>query len=117
MSLDIWLYDAPKCEKCGHPGLGAEVFSANITHNLSSMADAVDLYPCVWRPDEIGIKSAGEIIPKLSAGINILKSNPNHYRTYEPENGWGLYNDFIPWLERYLEACKQYPDATIRVSR
>jgi len=32
-------------------------------------------------------------------------------------NGWGLYEDFVPWIERYLAACEEYPEAIIRVSR
>ena len=32
-------------------------------------------------------------------------------------NGWGMYEHFVPFVEKYLEACKEYPDAVIEVSR
>ncbi len=32
------------------------------------------------------------------------------YRALEPENKWGTYDNFVPWVERYLAACEEYPD-------
>jgi hypothetical protein len=90
-----------------------EVFDANITHNLTQMADAVGLYKPVWRPDENGIQTAADMIPFLRDGIAELERNPDRYRKMEPENKWGTYDDFIPWLKRYLAACEEHPDATI----
>jgi len=40
-----------------------------------------------------------------------------HYRQFDASNGWGKYKDFVPWLSKYLQACKDYPDANIHVSR
>jgi hypothetical protein len=36
---------------------------------------------------------------------------------YEHGNGWGDYDGFITFVRDYLEACEQYPDANVRVSR
>lgn len=94
-----------------------EVFEANITHNLNKMADAVGIYGPLWRPEDSGIKTAGDLIPFLSDGIAELKRDPERYRKLEPENGWGTYDDFVPWLKRYLAACIEYPDAEISASR
>ena len=32
-------------------------------------------------------------------------------------NGWGLYEHFVPWIERYLAACIANPDSIVTVSR
>jgi hypothetical protein len=94
-----------------------ELYWANITHNLNKMADAAGIYEHLWRPEEIGITKAGELIPPLTEGLDKLKSNPDHYKTFNPSNGWGDYDGFVNWVERYLKACKENPDGTINVSR
>lgn len=107
MSLSITLYDTEE----------NEVFRQNVTHNLNRMADAAGIYKAIWRPDEIGIQTAGELIPILSKGIEELKSDPEKFRELEPANKWGTYETFVPWVERYLAACEENPDATIYASR
>lgn len=95
-----------------------DVFDANTTHNLGSMARAAGIYYPLWRPEEIGLTKAGELIPFLEAGLKILTIDRDHLiREHEPENGWGTHAQFVPWVERYLEACREYPDAEIEVSR
>jgi len=50
-------------------------------------------------------------------GITQLKSDPKRFKEFDAKNGWGTYDDFLPWLQKYLEACEAYPDAEIRASR
>lgn len=95
----------------------SEVFSANITHNLGNMASEAGIYEYVWRPEELGIMKAKELIEPLKAGIAELKRNPIKYKQFNPSNGWGSYDIFVPWLEKYLVACEEYPEAEITVSR
>ena len=94
-----------------------EIYSANITHNLNKMAEAAGIYEAVWRPEEHGYTHAKDIIEILESGINKMKENPDYYKTFNAPNGWGTYGNFLPWLEKYLEACKKDPDAEIQVSR
>ncbi len=94
-----------------------EVFSANITHNLNEMADKAGIYQACWRPEEIGAKYAYDIIPLLEKGLEDLKARPEYFEQFNASNGWGLYKDFVPWVERYLAACKENPNAKISVSR
>jgi hypothetical protein len=107
MSLDVYLTAVRK----------TEVFSANITHNLGRMADEAGIYECVWRPDEADIKHAGELIEPLRNGIALMESAPERFRAFDAPNGWGTYDQFVPWLKKYLHACEQNPDAAIGVSR
>ncbi len=107
MSLDISLTQVmPTC-----------VFDANITHNLGKMARAVGLYEYLWCPEELGISRAGDLIPALKMGLAALEFEPPRFLEYEAPNGWGRYCDFVPFVRKYLAACEEYPDATIRASR
>lgn len=108
MSLDVSL----TCAHCG-----TELFEANITHNLNTMAVEGGFYEPVWEPEEIGIFEAHQLTPKLEEAVAKLRAQPEHYKLFDSPNGWGLYENFLPWLERYLEACKAHPDAKVTVSR
>lgn len=94
-----------------------EVYSANITHNLGKMADAAGIYQHLWRPEEINITEAKDLIEPLTIGLKKLKDSPEHYKQFNASNGWGLYEHFVPFVENYLNACIEYPEATIGISR
>lgn len=96
---------------------GEEVFSANITHNLGRMANKCGMYESLWRPDENRMLKAKDIIEDLADGLALMKSNPAFFRKFDAPNGWGLYEHFVPWVERYLKACFEYPEADISISR
>lgn len=93
------------------------VFSSNITHNLNTMADAAGIYDACWRPEELGIKEASELIEPLSSGLALLKAHPSKFKEFNSPNGWGTYSDFVPWVEEYLAACKKYPKAQVEACR
>jgi hypothetical protein len=125
MSLDVSLIGNEReedvtCYSCGHTHkeqVTDTYFDSNITHNLNRMAEAVGIYYHLWRPEEIGIALAGELIEPLTKGLKELKANPENYKGYNASNGWGTYDHFVPWVEEYLNACKRFPDAKIKVSR
>jgi len=122
VSLDIWLTvpnpDACKsaCEHCEVPKT-LEVYSANVTHNLNRMAEVAGIYKVLWRGPENGIKKADDLIRPLSEGLWFLKNNPETCKKLNPDNGWGSYDAFVPWVERLLEACRDNPQADVGVSR
>ncbi len=93
------------------------VFDTNITHNLTTMADKAGIYYALWRPEEIQKEKAGELIELLEKGLSELKLNPEYFKQFNTSNGFGLYEHFIPFVEEYLEACKNYPESQIEVSR
>ena len=120
MSLDVYLnrkrylsYDEGKT----YTEDNEQVYWANITHNLGQMADKAGIYEALWRPDEIGKEKASEIVELLEKGLNDLKERPEYFKTFNSPNGWGMYEHFVPFVEKYLEACKDFPDALIEVSR
>lgn len=94
-----------------------EVYHDNITHNLGGMAAAAGIYKHLWRPDEIGITIAAELVSPLANGLALLKANHDKFRQHNPENGWGNYEGLVRFVESYLQACKRYPESTVDVWR
>lgn len=113
------------------------LFSKNITHNLKEMAMAADLYKPIWRPyqlvngydieeddhkkqwefeESVTIK-AKDITELVKKGLKKLKAKPDYYKKYNPENGWGSYEGLVKFVEEYLEALEEYPDAIVITSR
>lgn len=92
------------------------VFTSNITHNLGGMARAAGIYDHLWQPQKIGIKRAGELIVPLKMGIELMKSDPQRFKKFDAKNGWGTYEQFLPWIGSYLQACIDNPDADVSVS-
>lgn len=93
------------------------VFDYNITHNLNIMAEKAGVYDALWRPEERGWKLAKDIISSLEAGLTELQTKPEYYQQFNPANGWGDYEGLVRFVEAYLAACREYPDAEIGVSR
>lgn len=140
MSLDVYLnrkrylsYDEGKT----YTEDTEQVYWANITHNLNTMAGEAGIYEALWRPhrlkegynisendhqaewkfEEENTTLAKDIIPLLEKGLSDLKTRPEYFEKFNSPNGWGMYEHFVPFVEKYLEACKKYPDAIIEVSR
>lgn len=93
------------------------VYDANITHNLGKMADEAGLYRYLWRPEEVDVKHARDLIPRLTNGLELLRSDPQRFKKLNPPNGWGDYDGLVRFTEQYLAACKDHPDARVSVSR
>jgi len=115
MSLDVDL-ECPDCHGCDEH-YAPSLWHANITHNLVPMARAAGIYDEVWRPDEHEVATADQMIAPLDRGIAALEAESDRYHVLNPENGWGSYAGFLAFLRDYLEACRKYPTARVRVSR
>ena len=102
------------------------IFDNNITHNLGKMAAQVNvvwegraltLYDILWHADEHGFIVAHEIAEFLDVGWNVLLSDPEKFRQFNPSNGWGNYHNLCDFVYQYRNACWDNPDAAIRISR
>ena len=110
MSLDVSLTET----------LPTEVYWANITHNLGKMAKEAGIYYYLWRPEEIihsPVIHARQLIQALENGLEVLKSDPERFKDFNPANGWGNYESLIRFVENYLKSCREYPDSIVEVSR
>jgi len=144
MSLDVTLLGEENaveciCSECGHKHSKTEremLFDANITHNLTDMAEEAGIYEACWRPyrlhpdykemddydEEYDFEihhpmQAKDIIHLLEKGLADLKARPKYFKKFDASNGWGTYEHFVPWVSKYLEACKENPNAIIETSR
>jgi hypothetical protein len=139
MSLDVYLvrkkwvsYDELKT----FTESTEEIFNSNITHNFAAMAEKAGLYETLWRPyrlkkeyiefenrdeelkfEEKQITKAIDIIPYLEKGLKDLELRPNYFQTLNLRNGCGEYIDFFYFVKKYLDACNQYPESIVIVSR
>jgi hypothetical protein len=113
MSLDVDLMVTKPCS----------VYTANITHNLGKMASEVHLkngltlYNILWRPDEHGFTHAGQIVDSLHEGMVALITDPDHYRKFNPENGWGTYEGLVEFVKNYYQGCIENMQAELWISR
>ena len=127
MSLDVELvgpisYEHFPCPHCGAKNVKSEekrnvYYNSNITHNLNKMAERAQIYYHLWRPEEIEIKQAWELIKPLSDALLKLRLDPDYFKELDPLNGWGNYELFVIFVRDYLNACVANPNATIEVDR
>lgn len=93
------------------------VYDDNITHNLGAMAREAGVYLALWRPDEVGITTAAQLIEPLRAGLETLEGDPERFKKFNPKNGWGSYDGLVSFVRNYLAACIEHPGATVRACR
>lgn len=89
------------------------VYDSNITHNLGKMAAEAGIYHHLWRPEELGITKAEQLIEPLERGLSFLQADPEKYRQLDAANGWGKYEHLVAFVEQYLAACRDNPDADV----
>jgi len=107
MSLDVYLKVVRPCT----------IYNGNVTHNLQNMAEAAGILMELWHPEEIGITLARQLIEPLTAAVARLKAEPDKFRALNPPNGWGSYAGLLEFMEQYLQACSENPEAEVSVWR
>lgn len=93
------------------------LYENNITHNLNKMAEEVGLYKYLWIPDEIDITKASQLIEPLTIGLKKLREDQLYLETLNPSNGWGSYHGLVEFVREYLDACKEFPNAEVKIWR
>ena len=107
MSLNVYLSEVRE----------TTIYDRNITHNLNKMADEAGIYKHLWRPEEIEITKAAQLIEPLREGLSLLLSDPDRFKKFDPENKWGDYDGLVDFVREYLAACEENPNASVSVSR
>lgn len=108
MGLDIYLV-CPCCE--------CVIYTDNITHNLNKMAMELGVYKHLWRPDEISITTAKQLIEPLENARKLFENDWDKYKEFEPANGWGTRKGLLRFINGYLLACQKSHGARIEISR
>ena len=104
MSLDISLNKV----------MEVSVVDKNITHNLSKMWREAGVYDALYNSEG---KKAEDVIPTLEKGLQLMIQKPSHFKQFDASNGWGTYENAVPWLAELIEEFKKYPDGIIEISR
>lgn len=111
-----------------------QVLKINITYNLGKMASKIpisfyidnirkdtDLYHIIWRPEELFTEKMEiklkDVVEPLMMGFNYLISHEKELSKYNPENGYGHYENFVYCLPQYIRACYKWPNAVVEISR
>lgn len=90
----------------------AAVFESNITHNLGKMARAAGIFEALWASEQF--QTAADLIPILRQGIAAMEADPARFKAHDAKNGWGTYEQFLPWVRQVLAACVEHPEAVPR---
>lgn len=94
-----------------------EFWSKNITHNLNTMAteclcfDDYDLYDLLWRKDEPK-QSREWYVAHLAYCLDVLKDDPEHFKQFNPANGWGDYEQLCEFVEDFIRALIDMPEGS-----
>ena len=103
-----------------------EYFHINLTHNLTKMArqcsiigtcnynsdsGTLTLYDLLWHPkDNLGIEVPNEdYLQDVLQCCRKLREYPSFFKQYNPENGWGTY-------EQLLNRTREYAKALLSIS-
>ncbi len=108
MGLTVFLHD--ENEKI--------LFTADISHKHKLMAVTAGIKNVLWNPHEYcdeDVVHAEDIVSKLREGVIFLATNKKTIEALNPSQGsWVV---LLLFCTSYLQACKDFPNATIRVSR
>lgn len=94
-----------------------EFWHGNITHNLNLMAedcvcyDDTNLYCLLWRTYE---PTWGKwiYVSQLSCCLGILRRDPEYFKQFNPENGWGTYEQLCEFVEDFIKALIDMPEGS-----
>lgn len=83
----------------------------NITHNMGKMAREVPvegtnltLYDLLWHPEDQGLNMAGAPGYRgyVLKGFIYLRSHRKELLPFNPDNGWGNYDQLLEFTENFL---------------
>lgn len=103
-------------------------FHMNLTHNLTKMAMecyplpntgsglsyilCYNLYQLLWHPEQIGIiNPSEEYKDNVAQCYKKLLEEPDFFKQFNPDNGWGTYEQLLEGTRKYLNALEGISDA------
>ena len=117
---------ADEAKEMGWEGINRDYVSeyawaGNITHNLGKMAFNVmpdgkpyTLYSLLWGGK---YKSCRDLIGKLHECILYMLMNKEELKKYNPENGWGTYEQLLEFTKEFQMACIDNQDCEIEIDK
>lgn len=101
-----------------------EFWYGNITHNLTEMAEDClsfeeeyqhyNLYDLLWRDTQVPFTGVylNIYIAHLAYCLYVLKNDPDHFKKFNPENGWGTYEQLVNFVEDFIKALINMPEGS-----
>lgn len=98
-----------------------EFWHGNITHNLCGMAEDCmsfdeydqyyNLYDLLWRDTQAPFEGnyINVYIAHLAYCLYVLKNDPEHFKQFNPPNGWGTYEQLCQFTEEFIKALVSMP--------
>ena len=101
------VHECPDCS--GHPQ--DPRFEVNITYNVGNMLRRAGIHPKV-----LDGMSVEEALPIVKNGYAIMYDNPDYFRQFRPDNGWGTVKSTLDALRDLLNALEHgsHPDDKVR---
>lgn len=99
----------------GRMATAAEI--GNYTWNCRPMfeAAAADKYPEIQSPHDLIGKTGAEALPILAHIVSRMEADPATYEAMNPDNGWGSYKTWLPFLRKWRDACAEHPATIVNV--
>ena len=104
MSLDFHIEDSE----------GNELFWENYPHNGVPMWEKAGVYDALYMSQG---KPAGYLVGKLAIGVWHFERHFAEYQELDSPNGWGRAIHALPFLCDVLNACRDHPYGTVRISK
>lgn len=125
MSFDVYL-EPPECPTCHQRLSGGYEF--NYAHNTNSIVDIClkeagnpvakrrETSYCEWSWGRLDGWTAAEALPILEKATEIVMdpSREAELKALEPPNGWGSLTGVRECFRKFLAACREFPETTIR---
>lgn len=73
--------------------------------------DGFSLYQLLWGKSLPNFKK-WTYISHLSECLNVLKNDPEHFKKFNPENGWGTYEQLYKFVEDFIKALIDMPEGS-----
>lgn len=101
-----------------------EFWHGNITHNLTEMAEdclsfdeeyqRYNLYGLLWRDTQVPFTGVylNIYIAHLAYCLYVLKNDPDHFKKFNPSNGWGTYEQLCNFVEEFIKALVNMPEGS-----
>lgn len=101
-----------------------EFWHGNITHNLCRMAEdcmsfdeydqCYNLYDLLWRDTQAPFEGnyINAYIAHLAYCLYVLKNDPEHFKQFNPPNGWGTYEQLCQFTEDFIKALITMPEGS-----
>lgn len=101
-------------EACWHPKALTDPEAYKVAQDAIAPEQTIkrwDRYHLIM--DVVEWPTAALLIEPLRRGVEFMRGNEALCKTFDHESRWGTYGDFLPWLERYLAKCTQFPAASV----